>query len=126
MQTWFTNFIKRWSLVQRFTIVSFVIMLAGMAGIGWGVGEQIKNGVIEESGVTGALYMDSFISPNLQELGFSKAISTRHAAVLNSLLRETDLGQRIVAFKVWDDHGNILYSKGSFRADIRIDLNNFK
>jgi len=113
MQTWISNFLKRWSLVQRFTIVSFVIMIFGMVGIGWWVGEQIKRGVIDESAVTGALYMDSFISPNLQELAFSKDISARHVAILNNLLRETDLGQRIVAFKVWDEHGILLYSKGS-------------
>ncbi len=112
MQTRMTNFLTRWSLVQRFTIVSFVIMIFGMAAIGWWVGEQIKIGVIEESAVTAALYMDSFIAPNLQELDSIKAISPKHISILNSLLRETDLGQRIVAFKVWDENGNVLYSKG--------------
>ena len=112
MQTGFTSFIKRWSLFQRFTIVSLLIMLFGMAGIGWWLGEQIKIGVIRESAVTAALYMDSFIAPNLQELGNVNQISTQHIAILNGLLRETDLGQRIVAFKVWDRQGNILYAKG--------------
>jgi signal transduction histidine kinase len=112
MQTPVTNFLKRWSLIQRFTIVSFVIMIFGIVGIGWWVGEQIKIGVIKESAVTAALYMDSFIAPNLQELGSVKAISPKQISVLNDLLRETDLGQRIVAFKVWDEQGNILYSKG--------------
>ena len=83
-----------------------------MVGIGWWVGEQIKIGVIKESAVTAALYMDSFIAPNLQELGSVKTISPKQISVLNDLLRETDLGQRIVAFKVWDEQGNILYSKG--------------
>jgi signal transduction histidine kinase len=112
MQTWIANFIKRWSLIRRFTIVSFVIVISGMAGIGRWVGEQIKIGVIEESAVTAALYMDSFIAPNLQELGNLEDISPQHISILNNLLRETDLGQRIVAFKVWDGQGNILYSKG--------------
>jgi len=88
-------------------------MLAGMAGIGWWVSEQIKNRVIDESAVTSALYMDSFIAPNVQELAFSRDISARHVAVLNNLLRETDLGQRLVAFKIWGNDGNILYNKGS-------------
>ena len=112
MQNRIINFIKLWSLVQRFTIVSLVIMISGMAGIGWWLGEQIKIGVVAESAVTAALYMDSFISPNLQELGRSTALSTKQIIVLNGLLRETDLGQRIVAFKVWDRQGHVLYSKG--------------
>jgi signal transduction histidine kinase len=98
--------------MQRFTIVSFVIVLSGMAGIGRWVGEQIKVGVIEDSAVTAAMYMDSFISPNLQELGNMSALSPERVAILNGLLRETDLGQRIVAFKVWDQQGHVLYSKG--------------
>jgi signal transduction histidine kinase len=112
MPTRVTEFIKRWSLIRRFTIVSFMIMISGMAGIGWWVGEQIKIGVIEESAVTAALYMDSFISPNLQELSHLTTLSPERIAILNGLLRETDLGQRIVAFKVWDEQGHVLYSKG--------------
>lgn len=119
MQTQVTNFLKRWSLVQRFTVVSFVIMIFGTAGIGWWVGEQIKIGVIKESAVTAALYMDSFIAPNLQELGNSTELSPKRIGILNDLLRETDLGQRIVAFKVWDEQGRVLYSKGpSLFSDI--------
>jgi signal transduction histidine kinase len=112
MRTWTMNFISQWKLVQRFTVVSFVIMVCGMAGIGWWVGEQIKLGVIKESAVTAALYMDSFIAPNLQELGIAPELSSQSIATLNGLLRETDLGQRIVAFKVWDQQGHVLYSKG--------------
>jgi signal transduction histidine kinase len=89
-----------------------VIIVSAMAGISSWIGQQIKTGVIKESAVTAALYMDSFISPNLQELGELPALSAEQITVLNGLLRETDLGQRIVAFKVWDKQGHVLYSKG--------------
>lgn len=112
MQKQFIHFLMQRPLVQRFTIVSFLIMLLGIVGINWWVGEQIKLGVMRESAVTAALYMDSFIAPNLQELSSKNEISSQHIAILNDLLRETDLGQRIVAFKVWDKEGKILYSKG--------------
>lgn len=112
MQKRLTKFANNLSLVQRFSMVSLAIMIAGMLGIGWWVGEEIKTGVINESAVTAALYMDSFIAPNLQELTWSNSLSPEPIAVLNGLLRETDLGGRIVAFKVWDEQGNVLYSKG--------------
>jgi signal transduction histidine kinase len=112
MQNSLAHFLGRWSLLRRFTVVSFVIIVSAMAGISWWIGQQIKYGVIKESAVTAALYMDSFISPNLQELVDLPALSSERVAVLNGLLRETDLGQRIVAFKVWDQQGHVLYSKG--------------
>ena len=106
------NFLSRLSLVQRFTFVSLVIIISAMVGLGWWVGEQIQNSVIRESAVTAALYMDSFIAPNLQELSRTNSLSLEHIAALNSVLRQTDLGSRIVAFKVWDRQGNVLYNKG--------------
>ena len=69
---------KRLSLFHRFSIIGFVIMVLGMLGIGWWLGEQIKAGVIRESGSTSALYMDSFIATNLQELNNSNALTPEH------------------------------------------------
>ena len=106
------NLVLRWSLVQRFTIVSLLILILAMAGLGWWVGEQIRVSVIRESAVNAALYMDSFIAPNLQGLSRSDSLDPEHVTALNNILRQTDLGSRIVAFKVWDHQGNVLYNKG--------------
>ena len=112
MQNRLLSFMTRLSLVQRFSIVSLLIIVAGTFGVGWWVGEEIKTSVINESAATAALYLDNFISPHLQELHHVKALPPEHAAMLNDLLRETDLGGRVLAFKVWDAQGNVLYSKG--------------
>ncbi len=66
---------RRLSLFQRFTMIAFAIMVLGTFGIGWWLGEQIKAGVIRESASTSALYMDSFIAPNLQELSDSTSLT---------------------------------------------------
>lgn len=112
MQNRLIRFIKSLSLVQRFSIVSLMIIIAGTLGVGWWVGEEIKTGVINESAATAALYLDSFISPHLQELHHVKALPPDHVAMLDDLLRETDLGGRVLAFKIWDAQGKVLYSKG--------------
>ena len=44
-------------------LASFVILVAGMAGIGAWVGKQIEQGVIHRTAATTALYVDSFIAP---------------------------------------------------------------
>ena len=85
-------------------------MVLGTLGIGWWLGEQIKAGVIRESASTSALYMNSFIAPNLQELSDSPSLTAWHITVLSRVLAQANLGRQIVTFKVWDHQGRILYS----------------
>ncbi len=91
-------------------LASFAILLAGMIGIGAWVERQIELGVIHRTGVTTALYVDSFVAPNLQELGESDELSPDHVQNLGNLLQDTPLGQQIVEFKVWNTRGKLLYS----------------
>ena len=98
------------TLAQRFMLASLIILIAGMAGIGIWVGNQIKNGVIHRTGSTTALYVDSFVAPLLQELGSSGTLSTERHEQLGKLLQDTSMGQQIVTFRVWDPTGKVIYS----------------
>jgi signal transduction histidine kinase len=98
------------SLSQRFMLASLVILLAGMLGIGIWVEKQIETGVIHRTGATAALYVDSFVSPYLQGLGESDELEPEQFERLSKLLLDTPMGQQIVAFKVWDTRGKLLYS----------------
>jgi signal transduction histidine kinase len=91
-------------------LASLVIFLAGMIGMGWWIGRQIEAGVIHRTAATTALYVDSFIAPNLQELGSDTPLTPEHRTALSRLLQDTSLGQQIAAFRVWDAHGRALYS----------------
>ena len=104
------KFLAQGTLIQQFTIGSLIIMILGMVSIGRWIEEQIKVGVVNEAGVTTADYMDSFISPNIQELASSNSISTEHYAALNSLFSDTELGRRTVSIKIWDKDHRIIYS----------------
>jgi len=103
-------FLKRLNLSQRFMLASLVILLSGTVGLGEWVGQQIEEGVIHRTAATTALYVDSFIAPNLQELAQNKTLTQEHTDILNRLLQETPLGQQIVSFKVWDASGRVIYS----------------
>lgn len=104
------NFAEGWSLVQQFTFASLIIMLFGMLGIGWWIGEKIKNGVIRETTANTALYMDSFVAPNIQELGQSKALTPEHIEALNNLFSENEMGRRTASIKIWNKDNTITYS----------------
>ncbi len=110
MRKRFYSFFNRLSLAQRFMLASLVILVAGMAGIGWWVGQQIEAGVVHRTAATTALYVDSFIAPQVQELATSDQLTPEHVTWLNWLLGQTDFGKQIVSFKLWNLQGRILYS----------------
>ncbi len=105
-----SNFATHLNLVQRFTIISFIVMIFGIISIGRWVADQIKIGVIKETAATTALYMDSFISPNLQKLGDSSTLTPEDFETLNNLLIETDLGRQTVTIKIWSSDHHVIYS----------------
>jgi len=102
--------VRQPTLAQRFMLASLIILIAGMAGIGIWVGDQIKNGVIHRTGATTALYVDSFVAPLVQELGSAGSLSPEHQKQLSKLLQDTPLGQQIVTFRVWDPTGKVIFS----------------
>lgn len=107
------NFATRWSLVQRFRLAGIVVMILGTVVIGTWVGEKIKTNVINESASTTALYMDSFIAPNLQELATSDSLTTESFSNLSNVLSKTELGRQIVTIKVWGKDNRVLFSSSA-------------
>ena len=91
-------------------LASLVILATGMFLIGAWVGRQIEDGVVHRTAATTALYVDSFIAPDLQELADHDSLSPQHTAHLDRLLGQTAFGRRIAAFKVWTKQGQIVYS----------------
>ncbi len=103
----------RLSLAQRFLLSSLIVLGLGMVGLGLFTGRQIEEGVVHQTGATTALYVESFVSPNLQELQSTDSISQEHLEALGRLLEDTPLGKQIVAFKVWGANGRVIYSTES-------------
>lgn len=102
------QFIARLSWAQRFSLASLLILVSGMAGIGWWVCQQIQNGVVHQTGANTALYVSSIVEPNFQELG--SPLIAEHSALLTQLLQANSLGQQITAVKIWDKTGRIVYA----------------
>ena len=103
---------SRLTLVQRFALVSLAILVTGALIIGRYVAEEIEDGVTARSSAITALYVDSFVSPRLQDIR-SGVVPADERAELDRLLVESALGQEIASFKVWDLQGNIVYARDS-------------
>jgi len=101
--------IDRLSPAQRFMLGSLAILAIGMAGIGAWVTSQIKEGVVDRTAATTALYVDSLVAPPLQDLTESDALTPESIDRLDWLFEDTPLGQEVVVFQVWDPTGRIVY-----------------
>ena len=100
----------RISLARQFLLASFVILLVGMLVIGVWVSYQIERGVLKRTAAITALYVDSFVSPQIQGLTDQESLAEEVMKSLDLLITDTPLGQQIVSFKIWSDDGRILYS----------------
>ena len=101
--------LRRLSLARQFQLASLLVLVLGLVGIGAWVGRQVEAGIIQGTGSTTALYVESFVSPQLGELAKGQPMSRTSTRALSGLLRDTPLGKQIVAFKVWGSNGLVLY-----------------
>jgi len=101
---------SRLSLIHRFALMGGVVMLAAMAVIGSWVSQRIEAGVVRSTGAATALYMDSFIAPLSQELHRSDRLSPQAIKALESIFDATPLGERVVAYKIWKEGGQVVHS----------------
>lgn len=102
--------LQRLNLTQQFMIAGLIILIGAALALGRWVEQEIESRVVHRTAETTALFVDSFISPNLQELSTTDTLTPGHIATLDNLLDDTPLGRQIVSFKVWDSQGKVLYS----------------
>jgi signal transduction histidine kinase len=104
------NLFPKLSLVHRFLLIGFVVLLAGMAFIGTWVGRQIETGVISGTGIVTNMYLDGAVSPHVQSLASGDRLDGADQLALDRLLSGSHLGEHIVALKIWGRNGRIMYS----------------
>jgi signal transduction histidine kinase len=108
-----STFWERLDLAQKYALTSSLILLAAMLGLGWSTARTIENDVTQSTGNTAALYISSFIEPNLQELAHSESLSAESIAKINTASIYTELGKRVVSIKIWSPTGQVVYSNQS-------------
>src|SRR5215470_13974123 len=101
----------RWSLARQYLTASLLMVLAGVIVTGAWIGHQIEKSVLDRTAYITALYIDSVLSPSLQELANDdRGLTPTSTAALDRLYSETALGQGVVLFKIWSLDGRVLYS----------------
>ena len=101
---------RRQSLSKQFLIVSFPVILLGSLTIGWWIGNQVKESVMQRMGSVAAMFVDSFVAPQMQILAKQTELSAEQIADLNKDIKDAMLGQKIVSLKIWNQQGRVLFS----------------
>jgi len=101
---------SKFSLRRQFMLMSFLILLIGMLLIGSFLSNRITANVLNETAAVTALFVNSIISPQLQNLVTEENIDASHLSELDRLLMDSSLKDQIVSFKVWSADGQIIYS----------------
>ena len=101
---------RRWTLAQQFMLTSLVVIVTSSVAVGWWIGREIEAGVAHRTAETTALYVESFVAPNLVGPLDIGPLPPDRIGALSHLLAETPLGRDIVSFKLWDLDGRVLFS----------------
>lgn len=105
----------RSSLSRQFLIISFPVLLAGMLVIGYLIGKQVEESALHRIGGETGLYVDSFVAPHVQSLLYADGLNDADRVALSALMNATPLGERVVALKIWQRDGRLLYSADASR-----------
>ncbi|MEI7743940.1 MAG: sensor histidine kinase [Chloroflexota bacterium] len=98
------------SLARRFLLANLVVVVVASLAVAAWVGVQLENGVLSRTSAVTALYIESFVEPELTSMATSQALPAASVSRLDALLSSTQLGERVVSFRVWSPDGTIVYS----------------
>jgi signal transduction histidine kinase len=105
--------LPRWrdlDLIKQFALASFFVISLGMFVMGYWISAQIRDGVIQHTATTTALYMEGFVEPLSQRLESQRVFDAEVNKVFDENLKSGPLKGELVALKIWNRDGTIAYS----------------
>jgi len=102
--------LSRLSLVQRFLLLSLIIVVAAGLATGWWMNREIIQGVLHRTSVVSSLYVDAALEPHLQQLRPGQPLPLEQVAMLNALMVSTGPDDHVVLLKIWSPDGTVVYS----------------
>ncbi|MFZ5957950.1 sensor histidine kinase [Pseudomonas knackmussii] len=105
---------RRWtgrlSHSTQFIIAASVILGLTMFFVGDLVSERVKSAALQSAAEAGALYMQTFLEPYVQEMSDHTDISAQSTESLDKLLSNPTLRRHIESVKIWRADGTVVYS----------------
>jgi signal transduction histidine kinase len=101
------------TLARRFLAANFAILVVGGLVVGVWIGNTLERGIVDRTAAVTALYVESFVAPELQGLPADGSLPASSVDRLDGLLKTGPLGDLVVSLRVWSPSGTIVY--GSIR-----------
>jgi signal transduction histidine kinase len=96
-------------LLQQFLIAAAVTIFCSMALLAYAVSHTVQSSLTLTAAEEGALLIDVFLGPSIQELATATTLSQESRKKLDDLLK-TKLGERMKVLKIWLRDGTLVYS----------------
>ena len=103
----------RLSLAWRFLSANLAILLLAGLLVGTWIGDTLERGIIDRTASVTAVYVESFVAPNLQQLAPDGTLPAADVDQLDAVLKNGPLGDVVVSLRIWSPAGTIVY--GSIR-----------
>lgn len=100
--------LKSLSLAAQFALAGGIVMVLSMMLVGRLVAGRIEDGVVRNTALASAQYIDSIIAPLSQDLAESDTLSPGAGRALEELFQNSSLGERVVSFKLWKPGGLVV------------------
>jgi signal transduction histidine kinase len=96
-------------LARQFVFVAVAAILIAMFTLGKWVSQKVESSVAEFAGASAALYVNTFITPRLQELAYRDSLSQTSIEALDEVLEKPAVRTHVTSVKVWRRDGLIIY-----------------
>jgi len=110
------------SLARRYLLVSLVFVVIGGGIVAFTLGQLIESSAINRTTSVTALYVESFVAPELQSLASSTELTQAEIGALQRLLTDSPLRDAVVSFRIWSTDGRVLYSPFADLIGQRFDM----
>ena len=104
------NFFERWSLLSRFTLISFCVASLIVAAVAWGLERNLKAEILQEVAEDTAEQASNILDENLTAADLNDSLPPERYNEVDALLRNTLLSSNIVRIKIWNRNGLLIYS----------------
>jgi DNA-binding NarL/FixJ family response regulator/signal transduction histidine kinase len=104
------QFISPHRLLRQFGIAAFFSIVGGMAATGAWLTKEIQDGVIENTTLSTAVFMERFVLPHIVELKSGRQLSKDAIAKLDGLTKQGLAQSHIASAKIWLTDGTVAYS----------------
>lgn len=112
---------RRASLFARFALAGGVVLIANMLVTGSWVAERIAEGVLRQSAINSARFVESILAPLSQDLEETDMLSPGATRALEEVVAAAPLAGRVVSLKIWKKGGLVAFATEPSLIGTRFD-----